>query len=282
MTEKLCIVAGGGDLPARIIQACQQSGRPFFVLAVEGQANHPLIDNVPHAWIRMGAAGKAEKIMRTQGVAEVVLGGWIRRPSLREIRPDRRAAKLMLKAGMHALGDDGLLRALIREVEASGFRVVAVQDVVPELLTKDSLLSRKAPDDQAITDICRAVEIVRMLGRLDVGQGAVVQQGIVLGVEAIEGTDALIERSATLRRRGAGGVLVKLKKVGQDRRVDIPAIGPRTIECAAAAKLRGIAIEAGGSLIIDEAETIAAANKKGIFLIGIAPDRFLKNPEGPA
>jgi hypothetical protein len=127
------------------------------------------------------------------------------------------------------------------------------------------------PDAQAEDDIALGFRVVRALGALDIGQAAVVQQGLVLGLEAIEGTDALIARCAALRREGPGGVLVKAPKPGQERRADLPTIGRRTVEAAAAAGLRGIAVEAGASLVIDHAAVAVAADRAGLFVVGVAP-----------
>ncbi len=268
---KLGIIAGGGAYPAQIIAACQQQGRPFHVLALEGQADHPAIESVPHTRIRLGAAGEAERVLREEGCEDVILAGHVRRPSLREIRPDARAAKVLMKASMKAWGDDGLLSAIIREFEKSGFRVVGVEAILDDLLAPEGQIGRHKPDAEAETDIARGIEVARGLGALDVGQSVVVQQGIVLGVEAIEGTDALIERCGALRREGPGGVLVKLAKPGQDRRVDLPTIGLDTVRGAHAAGLRGIAVEAGGTQIIDRAAVTDAADAAGLFLVGVRP-----------
>lgn len=268
---KLGIIAGGGAYPAQIIAACQQQGRPFHVLALEGQSDHPVIDTVPHTRLRLGAAGEAERVLREEGCQEVILAGHVRRPSLREIRPDARAAKVLMKASMKAWGDDSLLGAIIKEFEKSGFRVVGIESILEDLLAPEGQIGRHKPDIDADTDVARGIEVARGLGTLDVGQSVVVQQGIVLGVEAIEGTDALIERCGTLRREGPGGVLVKLTKPGQDRRVDLPTIGVNTVRASAAAGLRGIAVEAGGTQIIDRAAVIGAADDAGLFVIGIKP-----------
>lgn len=266
---KLGIVAGGGAYPAQIIAACQQQDRPFHVLAIEGQADHPAIDAVPHTWVRLGAAADAEKVLRAEGCEEVILAGHVRRPSLREIRPDARAAKVLLKATMKAWGDDSLLGAIINEFEKSGFRVVGVDAILSELLAPEGPIGRHRPNADAQRDIERGIAVARGLGALDVGQSVVVQQGIVLGVEAIEGTDALIRRCGELKRDGPGGVLVKLVKPGQDRRVDLPTIGVATVEGVQAAGLRGIAVEAGGTQILDRAAVAAAADTAGLFVVGV-------------
>jgi hypothetical protein len=130
-------------------------------------------------------------------------------------------------------------------------------------------LGKVTPDDQAQQDIARGLSVVKALGEADVGQAVIVQQGIVLGVEASEGTDALIARCAALKREGPGGVLVKLAKPQQDDRFDLPTIGPETIAAAAKTGLSGIAIEAGRSLVIDRDKVRQLADEAGIFVVGL-------------
>jgi UDP-2,3-diacylglucosamine hydrolase len=271
MAAKLGIFAGGGELPLRIIEACRAAERGVFVLAFEGAADPAVASGVPHAWVRLGAAGEALRLLREQRVEEIVFAGSVKRPSLLSLRPDWRAAKFFARVGYRALGDDGLLKAVIREFESEGFRVVGAEVILGSALAPVGPLGRHGPDAQAEDDIAVGFRIVRALGALDIGQAAVVQQGLVLGVEAIEGTDALIARCAGLRREGPGGVLVKAPKPGQERRADLPTIGRRTVEGAAAAGLRGIAVEAGATLIIDRTAIAAAADHAGLFVVGIAP-----------
>lgn len=269
MEAKLGIVAGAGDLPARLVETCRAQGRPFFVLALTGEADPAVLAGVPHASVRLGAAAEGLRILRENGVDELVMAGAVRRPSLASLRPDWRAAKLFARIGLRALGDDGLLRAIVKELETEGFRVVSVDSVLGTLLAPEGQLGQFAPDPQALSDIKRGIEVARALGHLDIGQAVVVQQGIVLGVEAVEGTDALIARAGTLRREGPGGVLVKAMKPGQERRADLPSIGPRTVAACTAAGLRGIAVEAGATLIVDRAAAVEAADRAGIFIVGV-------------
>lgn len=268
---RLAVIAGGGTLPGLVIQACREAGRQFFVVALEGQADPATVAGAPHAWCRLGAAAKGEKILRDFGPAEIVFAGRVRRPSLKELRPDWRALKVIVKATARALGDDGLLRAIIREFEAEGVKVVAPHELVRGLLAVRGAYGRIKPDRQARIDIARALAAAKAIGALDIGQAAVVQQGIVLGLEAIEGTDALIARAGALRRKGPGGVLVKVAKPGQERRIDLPGVGIETVEAAAQAGLRGIAVEAGGALIIERAKVAARADALGLFVVGVAP-----------
>jgi len=275
--SKLGVIAGGGALPGRVIETCRAGGRPVFVLALEGQTDAALLaqlqdEGVEHAAVRLGAVGRALDILRKAAVDEVVMVGAVKRPGLKDLRPDLKAMALLSKAGADALGDDGLLRAIVKQLEAEGFRVCGVEDLVGGLLAEGGLYGRHGPDLQAERDIARGVAVVRALGAVDVGQAAVVQQGIVLGVEAAEGTDALLARCAGLQRAGDGGVLVKLRKPAQEQRVDLPTLGPTTLEAAVAAGLRGIAFEAGGCLILDPVKLTARADAEGLFLLGLEPD----------
>jgi len=265
MAAKLGIVAGAGDLPQRIADAAKAAGRDIFVLGLEGFAQPPL----PQAWIRLGAAARGLEILREQGVTELVLAGGVRRPSLLALRPDLRTAKFVAKIGMRAIGDDGLLRAVIAELEGEGFRVVGPDTILKSALVPEGVIGAVAPDDIARGDIVRGVAAARMLGALDIGQAVVVQQGIVLGVVGAEGTDALVARCASLTLEGPGGVLVKMAKPGQERRADLPTVGPGTVAQAAAAGLRGIAVEAGAALILDRAQTVTDADERGLFIIAV-------------
>ena len=269
MAPKLGILAGSGELPLRLIDACGAADRPVFVLALEGAADPKDFVSVPHASVRLGAGAEALRLLRENNVEELVMAGPVRRPSLGSIRPDWRAAKFLARIGLRALGDDGLLRAIIKEFELEGFRVVGVHDLLGSLPAPEGPIGAITPDAQASADIERGFEVAHALGAVDVGQGVVVQQGIVLGLEAVEGTDALIERAGRLQREGPRGVLVKTAKPGQERRADLPTVGVATVKACARAGLRGIAVEAGMALIIDRSAVAAAAERAGLFVVGI-------------
>lgn len=273
MAGKLCIVAGGGRLPKLLIDACREAKRDFFVLALRGQADPEVVEQVPHAWIRMGAAGQGFAILKEQGVKELVMAGRVRRPSLLDLRPDLRVMKFFAKLGRKGIGDDGLLRAVINEVESEGYHVIGAHDVLPKLTAQEGPMGSVVPDRQAEADIARGMAVLSALSDADIGQAVVVQQGIVLGVEAVEGTDALIERCKLLKRDGEGGVLVKFSKRGQETRVDMPTIGPETVRHVAAAGLRGVAVGTGTTIILDIDEVVRAADEAGIFIVGVARER---------
>ena len=275
MTKKLVRFAVGGSIPRRLIEHCQAQGRDFFVLAIEGNASKDLVSqDIPHMWMRLGQAGSGFKKFKEEGVEEVVMIGTIKRPTFHDLIPDFRTTAFFAKIGMKALGDDGLLRAVIKEIEGEGMIVRGIQEVMPDILVKEGVLGKHKPDKQAMADIRRGIDVALALGELDVGQSVIVQQGLVLGVEGIEGTDELIRRCGEYRRKGAGGVLVKLRKPQQDMRIDLPTIGTRSVLRAKESGLRGIAVHAGNGLIVDEAEMIKTADKEGLFIIGVNPGEF--------
>lgn len=274
MPPRLGIVAGGGSLPERLVEACRSQGRPFFVLAIEGQGDPQRFAGVPCRSVRLGAVGCAFELLHEGGAEEVVFAGAVRRPSLAALRPDGRALRLLAGIGGRLASDDRLMSALIEACEREeGFRVVGPEAVLGDVLATEGPLGRLRPDADEARDIAYGVEVAAALGRLDVGHSVVVQQGVVLGVEAAEGTDALVRRCGALRRDAAGGVLVKIRKPQQERRADPPVVGLATVEAAAEARLRGIAVEAGGTLVIDRRAVARAADAAGLFVVGIRVER---------
>lgn len=268
MAGTLGIIAGGGILPAQLAASVRASGRAVFILGLDGHADAASISGFPHAFHRIGAAGQIIATLRAAGVDDLVLIGPVRRPSLLTLMPDAEGAKILARIGRSAFaGDDGLLAAVIRVLEEEGFRVRGAHEVMAGLAAPEGVLGRHAPDAAAEADIFRGAAVARLLGAADVGQAVVVQQGIVLGVEAAEGTDALLARCGALRREGPAGVLIKRAKPGQEARADLPTVGVRTVEGAAAAGLAGIAIEAGMTLLPEREATIAAADAAGLFLV---------------
>ena len=266
----LGVLAGGGPFPGRVAAAALVAGGRVFVVGLRGFAEPGVIGPFPHAVIRMGAASEILAQLRAAECSDVVLVGPVRRPSLMDLRPDAEGARIMARIGRAAFaGDDGLLAAIVRVLGEEGFRVLGAHEVLTEAVGPHGQMGRIAPDAAAMADIERGAAVVCALGQADVGQGCVVQQGIVLAVEAIEGTDAMLARAAGLARPGPGGVLVKLVKPGQDRRADLPTIGPATLRAAATAGLRGIAFEAGGTLLTDRVACVTEADAAGLFLLGI-------------
>ena len=269
---KLGLIAGGGEIPGLVIAACQAQGRPLHVLALKGHADPAVIGDFPADWLRLGEVANGFSIFKKAQVEHVLMIGPIRRPSFLELAPDLKTAAFVARIGMKSLGDDGVLRSVVAELESAGFKVVGIDEVLADCLCPIGLLGTQEPDEQARADIQRGVQVAIALGKVDVGQSVIVQQGIVLGVEAIEGTDQLIRRCAGLKRSGPGGVLVKLKKPGQERRVDLPTIGMTTLREVSAAGLRGIAVQGNGSLVLGRESLTAEADHLGVFVQGIVVD----------
>ncbi len=271
MPLKLGILAGHGPLPPRLISTCRASGREMFIVAFEGETDPEVIGDTPHIWTRLGAVGAVLKALRDAEVGEVCLCGKMRRPELSKLKFDWRGVKLLGRLARATTGgDDALFNVIVEELESEGFRIVGADELLSELLAPAGVLGVVAPDARAREDIEVGVRAAREVGARDLGQGAVVESGVVLDVEGTDGTDALLSRCA--ERARPGGVLVKVMKPHQERRVDLPTIGIETIRRAHAAGLSGIAVEAGRSLIIDLPNVRREADEAGLFLVGIEVD----------
>jgi DUF1009 family protein len=268
----LAIIAGGGALPIALAAAAAAQGRAVHVIGIRGEADAK-ISRFPHTWLKWGEVGKLFATLEGLGCRDLVIIGSVSRPDLANVRFDFGAIKnLPFLLGLGVGGDDQVLSSVVRFLEGKGYRVYGAGEVAPELLAAEGNLGAKTPSPDDRADIETGFRVVSALGRLDVGQAAVVVKGRVLAVEAAEGTDAMLARCAELRkggrRRGLAGVLVKAPKPGQEERVDLPTIGPDTVELAAQAGLAGIAVAAGRVLIADRDTTIAAAGQHGLFLVG--------------
>lgn len=275
---KLGVIAGAGELPERIVSACEGMGREVFVAVISGEGNPNAFAKFPCKVFPIGSVGKIIKEMKAEGVKDVVLAGKIKRPSFSSLSLDMEGVKLMARIMKSKLkGDNAVLSTVMKFLEESGFHAVGADSILEDIVAMEGPIGTlQPPDTIAWDDIKFGVKIIRTLGTLDIGQAVVVQQGVTLGIEAIEGTDELIRRTGTYIFEGVGGVLVKLRKPGQENRVDLPTIGVTTVENAAKAGLRGIAVEAGGALVVNRQGIAEAADKRGIFVIGIKPDTLVQ------
>lgn len=272
---KLGVLAGGGPLPRRLADAWVAKGGQVFVVCLRDFAEPALFEGHPLTVERVGAGGAILARLRAEGVTHLVLCGAARRPSLLSLLPDGWTARALARIGKAAFGgDDALLRAIADVLREEGFEILSPHAVLDGPVAEAGLLAGPEPDAIARADIARGIAVLEALAPQDVGQAVVVQQGLVLGIEAIEGTDALLARAGAQRREGPGGVLVKLPKRGQDMRLDPPVIGPVTVENAAAAGLRGIAVAAGGTTIAERARTLERAAAAHLFLLAVDPASF--------
>ena len=272
----LGIIAGAGELPVVIARTLREDGRPIFVLALDSIADAQAVDEFPHAWASLGDVGTAVRLLKQAGCSEVTLAGRVARPDFSKLKLDVLGAQYMARILAAALkGDDALLRAVVLIFEKQGFRVTGTSDITRGLLAPAGALGRFEPGPEELPDIRHGFRVVNALGVLDVGQAAVVAGGLVLAVEAAEGTDAMLKRVAELPPTLRGsmtarrGVLVKAVKPHQERRVDLPVIGTRTIELASAAGLAGVAVQSEAVLILNRPRVIELADNAGLFVHGM-------------
>lgn len=276
----LGIIAGGGELPAAVAESAIEAGRSVFVVALRGAADDN-ITRFSHEWAGIGEVGKTLKLLRAHDCTDILLVGRVARPRFADIKVDTKGFMLLPKVIAAARkGDDALLRTLVDAFAAEGFRILGVEEAAPGLLAKQGVLGHIAPPAELADDIALGVKVVRRLGALDIGQAAAVCDGLVLAVEAAEGTDAMIARVGTLPEAIRGtpekrrGVLVKALKPAQDRKTDLPVIGVRTVRNAAAVGLAGIAIEAERALIMNRRTVIEAADASGLFVTAFAAGAY--------
>jgi UDP-2,3-diacylglucosamine hydrolase len=277
-STRIGIVAGGGSLPLALAEAAEKRGGRPFIIGLKGNAS-AAIERFPHAYVGIGQVGFVLRTLRREGCKRIVFVGSLKRPNLFRLKLDtgfflHLPQLLRLFKG----GDDTVLRGVARFFEGCGFEVVAAHEIAPRLLAPAGAFSAKSPDAEALDDIKLGFKVARSLGVFDIGQGAVVARQYVLAVEAAEGTDAMLRRCRDLNKwgfHGRKGALVKTPKPGQDLRLDLPAIGPRTVELAAEAGLAGIAVAAGAVLLAEQQELVEKADKLGLFLYGASSAELL-------
>jgi DUF1009 family protein len=271
------IIAGGGALPVEVAAGLAAQGHEPFVVIVEGEvAPESGLDRYPHETLALERIGSLVGLLRRNRISHVVLAGEIRRrPRLSAMRvnPGLLAIVPLLVAAL-ARGDDGLLKIVIRGLEARGFAVLGAHQVVPDLVAAEGALTRKTPSAADRRDLEAAYAAAKAIGELDIGQGAVAIGGRAIALEGIEGTNGMLERVKDLRGHGrlagkAGGVLVKCAKPGQELRADMPTIGPQTVELAHAAGLAGVGVEAGRSLVMEGPAMVERADALGLFVVGL-------------
>lgn len=277
--DKVGIVAGSGRLPIHLAESLAAHGHEPFVVMIDGEADAMLAAREHEALAVENFAGLAPMLKRRGVTHAVFAGGVSRRPRLSRLKPSIALLKALPRA-LAALGkgDDGVLRALTEAIESHGVKVVGAHEVAPDLLATEGPMTRAAPRKPDWRDLEAGAAAARAIGALDIGQAAVSIGGRAIALEGIEGTDGLLERVRGLRSHGrlAGktrGALVKCAKPGQELRVDLPSIGPATVTAAHAAGLAGIGVEAERALVLDLAGVIAEADRLGLFVVGLPPEK---------
>jgi len=276
ISSPIGLIAAGGVMPFAVADSLLARGIQPVLFALKGACDPVAVERFRHHWISVGQVGRAMKLFRAENCRDLVFIGTLVRPALSEIRLDWVTLRVLGRVwAAYRGGDDHLLSGIGRILEQDGFRMVGIKDVAPDLLVPEGCLTRTRPDENAAADVARGREVLRALSPFDIGQAAIVIDGHVVGVEDIEGTDGLLARVARLRKEGrirakAGrGVLVKAPKSGQDLRFDLPTVGPRTVEGAAAAELAGIAVVAGNTIVVEPQAMIEKADAAALFVAGL-------------
>lgn len=274
----LGIISGLGQLPVQVAEAAVARGQGVYVVRIKG-FDEPNLAPFPGETIGIAEIGKTFKAFRKAGCEQVCFAGVVKRPDFQALKPDLKGLAILPRAIAAARkGDDALLTFLIGVFEEEGFEIVGADAAAGNLKASEGLLAGPAPSERDLKDLDKAAHVALEIGRMDIGQGAIVADGLVLCVEAQEGTDEMLKRCATLPAEIRGsetarlGVLVKRPKPQQERRIDLPAIGVATVEGAARAGLAGIGFEAGGALLVDADRVRARAEALGLFLYGFAKD----------
>ena len=270
--SKLGIIAAKGNLSKKLIDYVQRSNIDCFLVAIVNETDPSLTHGLDHVWIHLGEVGKAIKAMQSAQVERIVFIGSLNKPDIFSIKVDQLAAKLLAKITKDKFfGDNKLLSSLTNFLEEHGFKIIGIHEILTDLVVKPNNFTISTPNEQDQIDIELGIKVALQLGALDVGQAVIVQNGIVLGVEAIEGTDQLIRRCSELKRAdNYGGILVKCSKPGQELRMDLPTIGLQTIENLHHAGFKGIVIEAYKTIFLEQEEVIAYANKHQMFVQAIS------------
>jgi DUF1009 family protein len=272
----VAIVCGAGSFPYAVADAVIARGRRPVLFALRGFADPAAVARYAHHWCRVGQLGRFRRLARTEGCEDVVLIGAMVRPSIGQLRFDATTLRFLPRIfAAYRGGDNHLLTGVADIVAGLGFRLIGAHELAPDILVPEGRLGAHAPGADDLADIAIAFALLATLGPFDIGQAAVVAAQRVIAVEAAEGTDRMLARIGDLRRDGVlrlprrMGVLAKAPKPEQDRRFDLPSFGVRTVEAAAAAGLAGIALQAKGVLTVDLQQTISAADREGLFVVGL-------------
>ncbi|WP_025898996.1 LpxI family protein [Sneathiella glossodoripedis] len=266
--KKIGLIAGRGNLPVELVARFDQTGQPFRLLLVEGEASPNDFSAYDHDVVPITKIGQFLRLLKKHECTHVMMAGPVNRPNFKNIFPDKDGFRLLRKIGTSfSKGDDGLLRAITEFVEKEGFKIVGAHEFDTALTSQLGTLGKVEPTEEQREDIVHGIRVAKALGQYDIGQAVVVRSGYVLAVEAAEGTSRMIERCGDFKwDNQPAGVLVKMAKTDQELRVDMPAIGALTVQSVAQAGLCGIAIEAEKTLLINRDEIISEADRLGIFV----------------
>ncbi len=264
----LAIFAGRGSLPKMLIEDCQKKGRKFLVFLLEGEVYEIDYSAFNPITVSYGEVEKFLAAIHQNEIKNLVFIGGVTKPNFSSLKVDKRGAVLLAKIlANKILGDDAVLRAVIKFFEKEGLKILRIDELLDCVISAKSTLTRHQPSKENLEDIALGVKAIKSFSNFDVGQSLVIAQKQIIAVEALEGTDEMIKRCATLKvdyKKDA--VLLKMKKAKQSMKADMPTIGVETIKNAFASGIGGIAIQANSTLVLDKAEVIRKADELGLFL----------------
>lgn len=266
--KKIGIVAGAGYLPKHVLEACKEQNIPYVVIGLEKETSFDLFKDEKIHTFKIYNISKIFDFLKSEGVNYLTLAGKVKRANISRLLLDFKGAILFAKVIRKGLSDGAILKTILDFIEQEGFKIIAPEKVANNIILNKGYITKSKPDLVAEKDIKQGIKILRGIASFDVGQALIIQNGLVLGVEAAEGTDDLIKRCGEIRQEGEGPILIKIIKPEQDKRVDLPCIGPDTILNAQKYGIRGIAAEAGSTLVLDQVNTVKLANRLGIFIHG--------------
>jgi len=266
---KLAIIAGNGSIPFYLIEECNKIGREYCLIIIEGHGKELSEKYDPDYTVSLSKMGRAVKYVKNIGIKHILMVGGVKRPSLKNIIPDLWTAKFLTTISSKVSGDNSVLSKLTKALEREGFIIVAPEEVLPNLICPKGTLGKVKPNQQNNEDISTGYRIAKIIGANDIGQSIIIENGLVIAVEASEGTDRMIKRSLNLKKEKKAGVLIKVIKPMQDKRIDRPVIGIDTIKAVKKAGLDGIALESNEILILNYSDVILYADEEGLFVEGI-------------
>ncbi len=275
--DRLGIIAGNGDLPLLILEECKKKNITPFIAIMKDFADVEKYKNFQNITIGFGDVGKTIAFFKKNNVKNLVFAGGVKKPNIKTIFPDFKGFFLLLKLLKNKVfGDDTILQTTIQFLEKQGFNVMSVEEILSDIKIKEGIVGNvKWPNNDYIYDINLGVKVLKQMGDLDIGQSVVIQNGIVIGIECIEGTEKLIERCGQLKyTTGRKPILVKIKKTTQTKKIDLPSIGENTIDQIKNAGFAGIAFDCNSGLVINKQTVIEKANENKIFIYGINVDKF--------
>lgn len=267
--SKIGIISGGGKLPIVIGKNLINSGNSVIFFCIETEVNKNDYDNFDKFFININSLSKIIKNLKLNKIKNLIFAGNINRPSLKDINFDFKTIKLIKQYALQRKGDDKLLSSIVKFFEKEGFNFINWKNKCSDLFIRENFITNKRPNKISIENLQKGLEIFDKIGKADLSQSLIIQNKIILGIEAAEGTDELIKRCNKYKKKGDKGILLKLSKYNQDNRFDVPVIGIKTVKQLKKYDYEGVFIEKNRLIILDKNQVIEYCNKNSLFISGV-------------